>query len=223
MISDLVIIKGGKEGLRLQLDEAAEWSAVIVALRTQFDQSGSFFAGARLLVDVGSRLLNEQQLREMLTLMQQYALQPVSLTASARESRNAARSVGLPARPAPARALAASPTLDDEAAILVTRTVRSGQVVRHHGHITLVGDVNPGSEVIAGGSVVVWGRLRGLVHAGALGNRTMFICALELQPTQLRIADFIARTPEGTAGHTPEVARVERDQIIVEAWEVFRK
>lgn len=222
-MSDLVTIKGGREGLRLQLDEEAEWSAVLLALRTHLDQSGNFFAGARLLVDVGTRLVSEQQLREMLTLMQHHALQPESLTASARESRNAARSVGLTARPTPARALAAPPTSDDEAAILVARTVRSGQVVRHHGHITVVGDINPGSEVIAGGSVVVWGRLRGLVHAGALGNRAVFICALELQPTQLRIADFIARTPEGTAGHIPEVARVDHDQIIVEAWEVFRK
>jgi septum site-determining protein MinC len=107
--------------------------------------------------------------------------------------------------------------------MLVARTVRSGQVVRHQGHVTLIGDVNPGSEIIAGGNVVVWGRLRGLVHAGALGNRSALICALELRPTQLRIADLIARTPEGVAGQIPEVARVEDEHIIVEAWEVYRK
>ncbi|HEX7008861.1 MAG TPA: septum site-determining protein MinC, partial [Phycisphaeraceae bacterium] len=75
-------------------------------------------------------------------------------------------------------------------AALVQRTLRSGQVVRHQGHLTVLGDVNPGAEVIAGGSVVVWGRVRGTVHAGALGDRSAQICALELAPTQLRIADL---------------------------------
>lgn len=221
-MSDLVNIKGGKDGLRLQLDDMAEWSAVLEALRTQLTQGGSFFAGARLIIDVGSRAVQEQQLTDMLTLMSQCGVQPDSLAATARESRTAARSAGLTARPAPPHSDAAPPSRADEA-ILVSRTVRSGQVVRHQGHITLIGDVNPGAEVIAGGSVVVWGRLRGLVHAGALGDSSAVICALELQPTQLRIADLIARTPEGAAGHTPEVARVEDNHIVVEAWEVYRR
>lgn len=222
-MSDLVSIKGGKEGLRLHLDEEADWPSLLAALRTQFDQGGNFFAGARLIVDVGSRPLNEQQLSEVLTLMQQHGLQPEALAASARESRNAARAAGLTARPVPQRMPAPAGVANESEATLVTRTVRSGQILRHPGHITLIGDVNPGSEVIAGGSVVVWGRLRGLVHAGALGNRSALICALELQPTQLRIADVIARTPEGAVGRTPEVARVENDHIIVEAWEVYRR
>jgi septum site-determining protein MinC len=65
--------------------------------------------------------------------------------------------------------------------------------------------------------------LRGLVHAGALGDRGSLIGALELQPTQLRIADLIARTPEGASSRTPEIARVEADRIIVESWEGFRR
>jgi septum site-determining protein MinC len=101
--------------------------------------------------------------------------------------------------------------------------VRSGQVIRHHGHVTVLGDVNAGGEIIAGGNVLVWGRLRGTVHAGALGDRKAVICALELAPTQLRIADLIARAPEGGAGRFPEVAFVENDQIGVEPWETYRK
>lgn len=222
-MSDLVNIKGGKDGLRLQLDEDAAWSDVLDALRTQLEQGGSFFAGARLVIDVGDRSLQEHQLTEVLTLMEQHGLHPESLASTTRESRNAARSAGLLARPAPQRSPTPAPAPATGDAMLVSRTVRSGQVIRYHGHVTLIGDVNPGAEVIAGGSVVVWGRLRGLVHAGALGDSSAVICALELQPTQLRIANLIARTPEGAAGHTPEVARVDQDQIIVEAWEVYRR
>jgi len=124
-----------------------------------------------------------------------------------------------------ARPVARSVAAPDEPgeALFVWRTIRSGQVVRHQGHITIVGDVNAGAEVIAGGNVVVWGRLRGTVHAGALGDRLAMICAIELRPTQLRIADLIARAPDGAVGGRPEVAYIDGDQIAVESWERYRR
>lgn len=151
--------------------------------------------------------------------MRQHGVRPDSLASTARESRNAARSAGLAARP-----LARAPEPEERgAAGFVARTVRSGQVIRHHGHVTVLGDVNAGAEIIAGGNVIVWGRLRGTVHAGALGDRSALIGALELAPTQLRIADLIARPPEGSSNRYPEVAFVESDQINVEAWDAYRK
>jgi septum site-determining protein MinC len=226
-MNDLISVKGSREGLRVQLDEAAEWSEVVDALRTHLEQSGSFFAGARLLVDIGEREIGEQQLSEMLGLMDERGIRPEALLATARESRNAARAVGLLARViSPPASTSPAPSHESEA-MLVVRTVRSGQVVRHQGHITLIGDVNAGAEVIAGGSVVVWGRLRGLVHAGAMGDSSALICALELRPTQLRIANLIARTPEDTPAHghipLPEVARIADEHIIVEGWDLPRK
>jgi septum site-determining protein MinC len=216
----LVTIKGSKEGLRLQLDERAPWDDLLAGLRQQLDQGSSFFSGAQITVDVGERALSEEQMSALLALMQEHGLRPEALASMTRESRTAARTAGLVARPL-ARSVAESE--DRGEAIFTWRTVRSGQVVRHHGHITVLGDVNAGAEIIASGNVVVFGRLRGTVHAGALGDRNAVICAIELAPTQLRIADLIARMPEGGAGRTPEVARVEADQISVESWEAYRK
>src|SRR5690606_23505739 len=92
---------------------------------------------------------------------------------------------------------AAATHLPPTACLLLRETVRSGRAIHHEGDVVIVGDVNPGAEIIAGGSVIVWGRLRGMVHAGAYGDHTALICALELSPTQLRIADQIAVAPEG--------------------------
>ena len=105
-------------------------------------------------------------------------------------------------------------------AVLVRRTLRSGQTVRHTGHIVVIGDVNPGAEIIAGGDVVVWGRLRGTVHAGAGGDDDAVVCALVLAPTQLRIGSHIARSPGGEPGRRilPEVASVQGDQIVAKPW-----
>jgi septum site-determining protein MinC len=219
-MTTLVAIKGGKEGLRLHLDESAVWSDVLGALRSQLDQGAQFFNGARVVVDIGNRALTEEQFAELMALMHEHHLEASALASTSRESRSAARAAGVVARPV-ARSVAA-PDEPGEA-LFVWRTIRSGQVVRHQGHITIVGDVNAGAEVIAGGNVVVWGRLRGTVHAGALGDRLAMICAIELRPTQLRIADLIARAPDGAAGGRPEVAYIDGDQIAVESWERYRR
>jgi septum site-determining protein MinC len=217
---NMIAIKGSKDGLRLQLDESADWAELLDALRGQLKQASNFFNGAQVMVDIGDRSLAEEQLSQLLELMREHGLRPDALASTARESRNAARAAGITARPL-VREVAESEERGEAA--FVQRTVRSGQVVRHHGHVTVLGDLNAGGEIIAGGNVVVWGRLRGTVHAGALGDRGAIICALELAPTQLRIADLIAVQPSGHAERLPEVARVVDEQISVETWDSYRK
>lgn len=120
-------------------------------------------------------------------------------------------------------------------AMFVRRTMRSGQRLRHDSDICIVGDVNAGAEVVAGGDVVVWGSLRGMVHAGANGNDKAVICALVLAPTILRIAEVAGHgpTPEPHKRHIrilglggkleaerayPEIAHVVGGNIVVERW-----
>jgi septum site-determining protein MinC len=104
--------------------------------------------------------------------------------------------------------------------LILRETIRSGRSIYHEGHVVVIGDVNPGAEIIAGGDVVVWGKLRGLVHAGALGDRSAVICALELIPTQLRIADQIAISPHDQRRQaTPEKVSMHNGRIVAEAWQ----
>lgn len=100
-------------------------------------------------------------------------------------------------------------------------TVRSGQLLNFNGNIVILGDVNPGAEIISTGNVVVMGYLRGIVHAGADGNKESVIAALNLAPTQLRIANMIARAPDGDSaknGFTPELACIKNDQVYIEKY-----
>jgi septum site-determining protein MinC len=83
----------------------------------------------------------------------------------------------------------------------------------------VIGDVNPGAEIVAGGNIVVWGHVRGLVHAGALGDEGAVICALDLTPTQLRIAGQIARAPdEERRTRVPEMVMIRDGKIIAIPW-----
>ncbi|MFZ4804942.1 MAG: septum site-determining protein MinC [Synechococcus lacustris] len=75
-------------------------------------------------------------------------------------------------------------------------TLRAGEHLEVEGAVLVLGDVNPGARVSASGDVLVWGRLRGIAHAGCRGNSAARIVALQLRPLQLRIADAVARGPE---------------------------
>lgn len=101
-----------------------------------------------------------------------------------------------------------------ETPLYVQMTVRSGTEIRHPGSIVVLGDVNPGGALIAAGDIFVWGRLRGVAHAGSEGNADCRIMALHMQPTQLRIADQVARAPEKPpTQYQPEVAYVTQGGI----------
>lgn len=98
-------------------------------------------------------------------------------------------------------------------------TLRSGQNVTSKGHLIVLGDVNPGAEVSAVGNVVVLGALKGIVHAGVEGERDCCIVALQLNPTQIRIADIITRAPDEQAQvvpDEPEMAYVIDNRIYIE-------
>ncbi|MGE5560640.1 MAG: septum site-determining protein MinC [Chloroflexota bacterium] len=104
-----------------------------------------------------------------------------------------------------------------ESALLVRRTLRAGQQIRHAGSVVILGDVNPGASVIAGSDIVVVGQLRGFAHAGATGDERATVVAFRLRPSQIRIADHIARSPDAgqSAPDLPEVASVVDGAVVI--------
>lgn len=104
--------------------------------------------------------------------------------------------------------------------LYIHQNLRSGQTVSHKGHLVIIGDINPGAEVMADGDITVWGSLRGVAHAGIGGNVNAEIRALKLQPIQIRIAHAIARAPDRprvnyATTNGPETARMVDGKIRV--------
>ncbi|MDD3149221.1 MAG: septum site-determining protein MinC [Candidatus Gastranaerophilales bacterium] len=103
------------------------------------------------------------------------------------------------------------------------QTLRSGQTIEFDGNIVVIGDCNPGSEIIASGDVTIWGILSGIAHAGAKGNRSASIRALKINAIQLRLADLYARRPdkvhmekiEKPDAYVPEEAKIVDGEIII--------
>ncbi|MDW8202092.1 MAG: septum site-determining protein MinC [Cyanobacteriota bacterium SKYGB_h_bin112] len=108
--------------------------------------------------------------------------------------------------------------------LYLQNTLRSGVEVCHPGSVIVYGDTNPGSTIIANGDVLIWGRLRGVVQAGATGNVRACIMALRIEPpAQLRIADYRARAPKPPDQWYPEVVYVANRTIrIIHANEFSR-
>ncbi len=95
-------------------------------------------------------------------------------------------------------------------------TLRGGQALHHAGNIVVIGDVNPGTELVATGDIVIFGRLLGVAHAGAQGDNDAKVYALHLQATQLRIATCIAVDEERSRDASePEVAFVRDGRIVI--------
>lgn len=231
-------VKGDQDGLILLLPAAGSNDDIVASLHGYLASKGAFFKGADIVLDVGGRRLTAEELDRLRETSQRWQVTIVSLRASDEVTRRAARELDIEtpfqAKPQSNAARSNRPiTVPDEStdALLVRRTLRSGQVVRHPQSVLVVGDVNAGAEIVAGGDVVVWGSLRGVVHAGAMGNVTAVVCALNLVPTQLRISDQIAVSPDERkkkggrfqpwkrlAARVPERARLQNGHIIVEPW-----
>ena len=109
--------------------------------------------------------------------------------------------------------------------MLYEKSLRSGQNIDFDGNVVILGDVNPGAEIVASGHILVMGALRGLVHAGATGEEGATVTALQFSPTQLRIASHITRPPEdgGSAADKPaETARIKDDEVVIEKYQAPR-
>ena len=213
-------IKGIREGLLITLGEGA-WPDLHQALLEHLDQQKDFLKGARVALDIGNQVMKAVEMSQLRNDISERELSLWAVLSNSPTSIATAQTLGLATRIGKPRAEPGSArpdTSEGDPALFVRRTLRSGVSLRHEGHIVILGDVNPGAEVLAGGNVVVWGRLRGMVHAGAEGNASAVVCALDLSPPQLRIGGESAMPPKRKGKPQPGKARIEDGQVTAEPW-----
>ncbi len=233
MQEELVAIKGVNNGLLISLSPTESWQAVTDCLAARIDERADFYNGAAITVELGERPVPKYEMSSLRALLERRGLK-LSLVRSVSDTTRksaaalelATESVNAVAAPdarrvAPPPVLETAPVNPEETGthgILFRRTLRSGRTIHSDGHVIVFGDVNPGAKVIAAGDIVVWGKLRGYAHAGANGDESALVCALEMNPSQLRIAELMATSPpDNRKGNGPEVASVRGNQIIVDA------
>ena len=191
--------------------------------------SSGFFAGRPVVLDLSAVTLTSAAIGHLISELGTRGVRIMGLEGVAAEKLGP----GLPplvsgGRPAPAEAIAArsQPTPPQErapASLLVESAVRSGQAIFHpDGDVTVLGSVGSGAEVIAGGSIHIYGTLRGRAMAGTSGNRKARIFCQHLEAELLAI-DGYYRTAEDLdmelqgrpvqawlANETPFIAEIDR-------------
>ena len=81
---------------------------------------------------------------------------------------------------------------------IVFGSMRSGHKVETEGDVIVWGHLNPGAEIIAGGSIFIAGKLSGVVHAGGFGREDVFVYAGSFETPQVRIASKLCFADENS-------------------------
>ncbi len=228
-ISSLIQIKGLRDGILISLG-AGDWDYIEALLFTQIDERSAFFMGAKLALDVGTHAL---RVAELTKLRDQFSERDISLWAVVSESPktvNTAQLLGLATRISKQRPneMPRGKMVEKskgDGALWVQKTLRSGTRVSYAGNVVVMGDVNPGAEIVAGGNILVWGRLRGSVHAGADVdgqnsplNADVVICALTMTPSRLQIAAEIKNPVEGEKSQKAVKVFYKDGKFHADAW-----
>ncbi|MDR2649816.1 MAG: hypothetical protein LBB94_08905 [Clostridiales bacterium] len=209
-----VVFKGTTNGINVWLDERADLDTLKKALRLKTLEAKTFFEDAETAITFSGRPLNKAEEAEMLDIIYKETNLSISVTASAdaHEGRDStAVRLGL-----------APPSImqlrNEQLTYYYEGALRNGQSIRYNGSVVVLGDANPGSEIIARGNIIVMGSLKGLVHAGCAGDAYSYVCALRLTPTQLRICDIITYIPEEKKNrnkNTPSYAYIQEGVIYI--------
>lgn len=232
-VQGYVAIKGTRNGLLLTLEPETPFHELLSALAERLAEAPGFFRGASLSVDTSQRKLRVSERVQLERLLAHYQmsvtplelipLAPIAPQESTQEQLVSTSSVPAVAtypvieEISPSRESRDAREFTDT--LFLRRTVRSGQAIHHASTVIVLGDVNPGAEIVAGGDIIVWGVLRGMVHAGYPDNEQALVCALQLAPVQLRVAHLLSRPPDGMdAQQLPEVASIRNGHIVVETW-----
>jgi septum site-determining protein MinC len=226
-VQGYVAIKGTRNGLLLTLEPETPFGELLKALAERLAEAPGFFRGASLALDTSRRSLRRSERTQLEALLAHYQMSVMPLDAATTTRKDLELMASQPGGTAfPAQVMGEGTQLqtqrdprESDDTLFLRRTVRSGQAIQHHSNVVVLGDVNPGAEIIAGGDIIVWGVLKGMVHAGYPDNIKAVVCSLLLAPVQLRIAHLLSRPPDGIEVQPrPEVATIRDGQIVVEAW-----
>ena len=183
----------------------ADW---LLDLDATLERSKSFFAGHAVALDLSAVRLSPNGIAHLVASLQERNIRVLGIEGA--ESIDTA--AGLPPvlrggrgtqdldlrepEAAPAAA-AAPPRAEQPSSLLIEEPVRSGQSVAFvDGDVTVLGSVGSGAEIIAGGSIHIYGTLRGQAMAGVTGNRRARIFCHRFDAELLAIGSYYKTADE---------------------------
>lgn len=224
-MNENIVLKGDRDGLLLVINSAQPFDEIVVFLREKIDSSSEFFISSPEPLHIrykGERVLSTEENAKLVELFNEYGLiykpdmeevvmRPLMSPPGgySAEDEYAPKFPGLPPN--------SPPGCKECPVMVIPRTVRGGQSIRYDGTIIIMGDVNPSAYIMAQNDIFVAGATRGVLHAGCYGDQEATVVAASFNGGQIRIANFVARSPEEpmpSGGF--EKARVQDGKIFID-------
>jgi septum site-determining protein MinC len=231
-------IRGRTEGVSIEIGEGP-WDALMLQLDARLEEAAGFFRGGQVVLDVGSRGLSIGQMHQVRGVFTLFGLKPGMLRTTSPLTFESALASGMAVtldEGPEGEQITAQPAESNQefhTHYVYRGNLRSGQLLQRDESILVIGDVNPGAQLISNGDILIWGRLRGVAHAGAAGAEDSVIGALLFEPTQLRIGNLIAISPDkkpktgrsskSKASLPARIAYVVDNRILVADWNEARR
>lgn len=217
-----VVFRGSVNGLTIVMREEDSFEDILSVIEKKIASAGKFFKGAILDVKYRGKSLSKEQEEKLFNFMVEKSGAKIKSLQEEKIDTTEEQPEELPDGKVKLKVKNFFfKGIDEGITKFYKGTVRSGQLIEFKGNVVVIGDVNPGGVIEAAGNVIVMGTLRGVVHAGCDGNREAVVVALNLQPTQLRIADLITRAPDDAVVRTefiPEIAFIRDDTVYIERY-----
>ena len=200
MAKSIVNIKGTRDGLVFFFDqEEAGFGQLCAALEDKLLASGDFFINADYIID-NPNAFTEDELLVLDGIMKKYHLHKGHISPHELPSDEKYEVIYQTA---------------GGNSLLVTKGIRNGQRLSVRGNCVVMGDINPGGEVVATGNIVIMGACRGILHAGAEGDDSCYILAYHMMAQQLRIGAHVATVPEDASRSPLKLAMVQDGNIVL--------
>lgn len=228
-MKQLVMLKGNRYGITVYLDPDASFEMLKEVLKEKLRESADFFRNVRLALTFEGRVLDTEQQRELLEIIESYSqLNIVCIMQNEKDTEElfhravdwASLKEQKEQQTVWSTHLAVNKwnSLDDcclgNKGQFYKGTLHAGQMIESESSIVVLGDIQNGAKLIARGNVVVLGSIKGTVYAGAGGRKEAFIAALNMDTTHLRIGNVMlpaAGRPSDTG--EPQIAKIERGHI----------
>ncbi len=203
-----LIVKRNKYGFRLVLDDQIPFEELLNQVKTRFQDTANFYKDAQMAIAFeGRELTDAEALAVVKTIEENSSVRIVCIMDEdpilEKKMQSQLDNIEKLAR---GRGIASG---DENGVEFYRGSLRSGQVLECASNVTLIGDVNPGAMIVAPGNIVILGSMKGKAYAGACGDPSCFIFALEMKPIQLQIADVIAKSPDHPKKIRPTLRRKE--------------
>ncbi len=195
---NIVVFKGTGDGIIVFIDQLVDFETVLQHFKMKLEESKRFFKGSKVSIRFKGRILNEDEQEQLLNILTSQESIHISFIHpfEGEEQKSPVEEKEMLWIKEQLSSLEGSMTHFHYG------IVRSGHHIEYKGNVVVLGDVNPGGLISAGGNVIILGALKGKVCAG-LDPKVPhpFIVSASMIPIQIGIRDVIAKAPEGGKGY----------------------